>query len=174
MSAQEQGLQEFLTDNREYAERETFVVDNMAKADWCLRKLAKIETQDAEDTALAEAEIERIQTWLKERKEARQSDREYFTGHLTRYHAQVMAEDAKAKSIKLPHGVLKSRTTTVVDYDDKTVIAWAKQQGRPEFIRIKEELAKTAVKDAVVKDGESIPGVMVTTGVTTFHVEVLG
>jgi phage host-nuclease inhibitor protein Gam len=52
------------------------------------------------------------------------------------------------------------------------VIALAKANGWTEFVRVKEELAKSAVKDAVLKNGQVIEGVRKVEGERVYEVKV--
>lgn len=173
MSAIEQSLQDYLLERSEYQQTEGFTVDSIDKAEWCMRKLAKLAQEDAADESAAQAEIERITAWLEERKAARQSQREFFVEHLTSFHRRVLLQDDKAKTIKLPHGVLKARKLPDKwEYDEKTILKWAKENGRHEMIRVKEEVIKDAVKRTVKEDGEAIPGVTILPQGIKFDVEV--
>ena len=176
MSTAEMDLQDYLIDSDESAQQvqsETFTVDSIEKAGWCMRKLARLASEDAEDAAVAQREIDRINTWLEARTSPRARSREFFEGLLMDYHNRLLRDDPKAKTVKLPHGVLKSRTVSeTFEYDAESLIAWAKSSGRTEFIRTNEEVVKDEVKRAIKSDGEKIPGVTILGASTKFYVEV--
>jgi len=176
MSALEQNLLDYLleTDEENLAtSNEGFSVDTIEKAEWCMRKLAKLAQDDADDEAMAEREIERIKKWLEERNKPRQQSREFFERHLTSFHQRLLLQDDRMKTVKLPHGALKARKVAdKFEYDEKTIVAWAKEQGRAEFIRVKEEVVKDAVKRTIKEDGESVPGVLIVPQGMSFTVEV--
>jgi phage host-nuclease inhibitor protein Gam len=171
MSVSELSLQDYLLG--EVPQQEGFAITDQGGAEWALKKLVKIAQEDAADDAMAQAEIERIQTWLTERKTSRQHDREFFEGHLTKYHVGVLLDNPKQKTIKLPHGTLKARKLSdKVEYDDKSLIEWAKGNNHLDFIRTKEEIVKDKVKEALLENGESIPGVSVVPQGVKYTVEV--
>lgn len=152
-------------------ERETFIVDNDAKADWALRRLGSIRKQIAEAEALAEAERERVQSWLDHVRHSFEADITYFEGQLRQY-GEIQRE-AGRKTVDLPHGKIKTRQVSakfeVVDKD--SFLAWARDNA-PDLIKVTEApslsamnstLAKAQGADAAVTpDGEVVPGVSVT------------
>jgi phage host-nuclease inhibitor protein Gam len=174
MSVAEMDLYSYLLESEEQERSEGFVVDSLEKAEWCLRKLAKLAQEDAEDEAMAQREIERIQAWLEARKKPRQQSREFFEEHLRRFHQRLLEEDPKGnKTVKLPHGTLKARKLPDKwEYDEQAIVEWAKVNARIELIRIKEEPDKQAIKEYVKMTGEVIPGVTVTRQGIKFDVEV--
>lgn len=149
-----------------------FKVTNEREADWALRKLAQRRRQAEANRELAEAERERIDTWLAERNAELQADCEFFEGHLAAYHAQILVKDEGRKTIKLPGGTLKARKRPDgVEVTDE-FIPWALDNNRNDLVRVKHEVDKNAVKQAVLKDGEILTGVDVVKGDLTFSVEV--
>lgn len=67
----------------------------------------------------------------------------------------------KTKTLEFGSGTISARKRPVtVEFDEAELLAWA-EANRPELIRVKTSVDKTAVKTAVTKDGESIPGVTV-------------
>lgn len=176
MSTAERDLQDYLIDSDESAQQaqsETFTVDSIEKAEWCMRKLSRLASEDADDEAVAQREIDRINAWLEARKSPRARSREFFEGLLIDYHNRLLRDDPRAKTVKLPHGTLKSRKLPEsFEYDMEAVVSWAKENGRTEFIRVKEEVVKDEVKRAVKEDGEKVPGVTVLPAGIKFYVEV--
>lgn len=107
-------------------ENPQFRIDNKEMAIWALRKLANIERNRNEARAAAQAEIERIQTWLADEEKKADQERGFFEFHLEHYHRRVLAENPKTKTIKLPHGELQLRTQQP-DYEknDNVLLFWA-------------------------------------------------
>jgi phage host-nuclease inhibitor protein Gam len=87
---------------------------------------------------------------------------------------RLLEEDPKGnKTVKLPHGTLKARKQQDKwEYDDETIIEWAKANKSLSLIRIKEEPDKQAIKEYVKMTGEVIPGVTITPQGLKFNVEV--
>lgn len=170
-----------LPEQRLETEREQFVIDTKEKASWALRKLAKIKKAMDENKAIADAEIKRTQEWLAKENEYLQQDEDYFINLLNLYHASVLEEDPKAKTIKLPFGTLKARDQQP-EYvrDEEKLLLWAKAK-RPDMVKVKESvdwatLKKTvsAVQNGVAIDenGQPIDGVTVLERGVKLSVEV--
>ena len=60
--------------------REGFRVTDKGSADWCLRKIAAYRAEMAENQELVQAEIERLQQWLKAENEKAEQSIAYFSG----------------------------------------------------------------------------------------------
>jgi len=156
---------EIVTDTVEKSEH--FVVDNDEKASWALRKLATLRKKMAEQDAIAQKEIERVQQWLETAKKSLENDAEFFESLLLMY-AQKQRVDEGRATISLPYGKIKSRATRakVQVVNEEEFLAWAKES-QPELIRVKEtanisELSKLVKDSLVVSDtGEIIPAVTV-------------
>ena len=131
---------------------ERFVVDNDEKAAWAMRKLHELHTQMRANERVYDQEKKNIDDWLQEVNGTLVNKGEYFRGLLLEYQAR---ERDKRKTIKLPHGTLKSRSTERIEIDDEFV-DWAAcdrddlivyQQPKPNMNEIKR----------LLKAGESIP-----------------
>ena len=166
-----------------------FVVHDEASADWALRKLARVLAKAAEVTVLAErqrhailasvqAYLDPIDEWAGEQIDRLAKDAEFFESLLLTFHRNVLAEDPRAKTIKLPHGTLSSRKLPDRwEFDEPTFIKWASENA-DELLRTKIEIYRAEAKKAlsvattgeVVWGGEIVPGVTVTTGERDFTV----
>ena len=156
-------------------EAEGFVIDTDAKAEWALQKIR--EARADRDTWVA---------WYKAKIEEITAQTDFDTMNLERlladYFATVPHKKTKTQeAYKLPGGKLVLKTQNP-EYkrDDKAVIAWAKENGFGQYVKVKEELAWQELKDAtavfdghiVTEDGEVVPGVEVTNREPKFVVEV--
>lgn len=152
-------------------ERESFRIADEGAANWALRKLARIRAEQDKNRDLAQLEIDRVNAWLDEVNVQLGARAEFFEGHLIDYHRGLLAEDEKKKTIKLPAGTLKARKVpdNVEISDDFLEHA---QVARPDLVRTKYEVDRKAVKEAVLKDGEILPGVTRIEGTTSYTVEV--
>ncbi len=109
--------------------REQFIVDDEQKANWALRKMRQLTEKKEASIQLAETEIERIKTWLEEVNGELQSSIDFFTSLLAAYHRQVLEQDPKAKTIKLPYGQLKMRAQQPeFRRDNDKLLAWMKRE----------------------------------------------
>ncbi len=164
-------------------EQSTFVIDDMDKANWAVRKLAVYAAKLAEAEAFAQRERDRLDVWLAGEREAAADSSSFLSGLLRRYHEDRLAEDPKAKTIHLPAGDLTARKSPdrwEVD-DDEHLIAWAEQSGWGEVVRRRDpEVDRNALKrtfhvapggTVLAPDGEVVPGVTVTEGEVSFKVK---
>lgn len=156
MRQEELSLHEYL-DEQEGVQDEGFKVDTEEKANWALRKLAKIEEQRQEDIALAEAEIQKIESWLEQKKEKHDRDTDYFQGLLAAYAQERRREDPKFKSLKLPNGVVRFRKQQPkYHYVDDRLLESLKAHGRDDLIKVKESPDKANLKKQFAVNGDKL------------------
>lgn len=152
-------------------------ITGVGSADWALRKLAKVEAEDAEVRELAESQIAAIEAWREAEQNRLDTRRQNWETLLAKWHRQRLAEDPDGpKSIRLPHGVLHSRKQpdNVEIPNPKAVLEWAKGAGMSylRVIPVHYELDRSAIKDAVLKSGEIIPGVVPVVGEVRYSVDM--
>lgn len=91
----------------ENIEKETFVVDSDAKADWCLEKIRKARELQEQNSETAKAILERkkqeVEEWLAEQNAETESTILRMQALLEPY-VQEKLKDSKKKSFKLPSG----------------------------------------------------------------------
>ena len=156
-------------------ETDGFVIDTDAKAEWALQKIRE-----------ARADRDRWVDWYKAKIEEIKEQTDFDTMNLERmladYFATVPHKKTKTQeSYKLPGGklVLKTQNPEFVK-DESAVIAWAKENKLPQYVKVEEKLAWQELKDAtaifeghiVTEDGEIVPGVEVIDREAKFVVEV--
>lgn len=149
-------LNDYLEKENQVDER--FTVDSDEKANWVLRKIASLEEKKEANTSLAQVEIEKIKAWLEQVNGGLDRDIEYFQGLLAEYAQAQREKDPKFKSRKLPNGKFGFRKKPAKwQYDDSRLLEYLKQNGLTEYIRIKEEANKSALKKkAKVVDGKAV------------------
>ena len=145
-------------------ERERWVCDNDRKAAWAIRVLRGIRENIAANNSMAADEISRIEQWRDDVNKPLVDDSAYFVAVLTQYALQQRA-DADRKSIKLPHGVLKTREGSVEwAIDPEAFIAWATVSA-PDLLKVevsaklgeaKKALRIVGVDPVVGDDGEIV------------------
>ncbi|MFD1385682.1 host-nuclease inhibitor Gam family protein [Oceanobacillus oncorhynchi subsp. oncorhynchi] len=181
MNELQSSLNQYL-EEQEQTERETFVVDTDEKANWALRKIKQAQQKQEEANTLATEEQDKIEAWYQSEREKAQRDIDYFQGLLAYYAVKKREEDPKFKSQKLPNGRIKFvKKQPKLNYDDKTVIEYLKNNERTDLIRVKEEPSKADVKKAFVinedklidpETGEVVDGITVEHLEDEFKVEV--
>jgi len=173
-------------------ETEAIEVPDAFEANRAIGWLARERRKRAALREVAEAQIEQVQRWLEAAEAKHVRAIEYHTGQLAQYHAAVLAKNPKAKTIELPNGTLTSRAQQPVwEFDDEAFIAWARDHA-PEAVRYPPapdpEIDKAEAKNAltrrdgkgraiafgVTEDGETPPGVTVTSRDPKFEVSIHG
>ena len=157
------------------AEAEGFRIDTDQKADWALGKIKEMRQKRDEWVA-----------WYAQKTQEIKEQTDFETMNLERmlaeYFRAVPHKKTKTQeSYKLPGGklVMKTQNPGYVR-DDKAVIAWAKANKHPEYVKVKEELDWEKLKGAteifeghiITEDGEIVPGVEVEAKDPKFIVEV--
>ena len=156
-------------------EHDGFVIDTDAKAEWAIKRVAQMRAD-------RDKWVEWYKAKIKEITEQTDFDTMNLERMLADYFATVPHKVTKTQeTYKLPSGKLVLKTQNP-EYkrDDKTVIEWVKANGMPQFVKTKEELDWSGLKDAtavfdghvVTEDGEIIPGIDVVNREAKFIVEV--
>jgi len=120
---------------------------------------------------LAEQQIAAIEAWRGAEHGRLGTQREHWEALLGQYHRQRLEEDEKAKTIRLPHGTLTARKLPdgIVIEDEDALLKWARTEA-PDYVRTRVDLNHSAIKSAVLKSGEIIPGVSATVGEVRYAV----
>lgn len=145
-----------------------------------LVRLAAVKAEIADTEALFAEQFDRLQLRLEETRTGQMNRLAWLETSLKLYHAARLREDPKATTIRLPHGILKSRAADDAwDYDDeKAFIVWAKQhlldgvrypEPKPQVSKpdVKKKLADWARRPdgrVVDADGNVVPGLRVSKG----------
>lgn len=163
-------LHEFL-DQEEQINDESFQIDDEQKANWALRKIKQLQEQQKENEVLAQAEMDKIETWVQQEYDKAQNSIDYFQGLLAKYAMKQREINPDFKSQKLPYGRIRFvKQRPQYKYDDDLLVESLKKQGETELIRIKETPDKTAIKKKFVvhngglvnpETGEKVDGVKV-------------
>src|ERR1019366_2881063 len=151
--------------------RERFEVTDDKKAAWAIKRLRALRVTMEMNQSMADEEIAKVKEWVEDVNKNIAQDASYFIALLTRYALQ-QRRDLDRKSIKLPHGALKTRAGSVKwDINDEVFLAWAKVNA-PDLIKVVEtpKLAEAqkvfivAVTDSVATD-DSTGAIVDTSGV---------
>jgi len=147
--------------------REAFIVNDDAKADWAMRKLASLRRKQAENKAMYDREVLRVAEWLEKVNTDLERDAEWFESNLKPY---ALTERYNGrKSLVLPHGTVKTTAgrPKIEIENELEFLAWA-ETSQPELIRIKKEIDKKVLNtlltesgDVISTQGEIVPSVRV-------------
>lgn len=149
-------LNEYL--DQEEQVNEGFKVNDDQTANWALRKIKQYQDKQKSNNELAQAEIEKIESWNKQENEKAQQSIDYFQSLLAHYAMKKREEDPKFKSQKLPHGYIGFRKKQPKwNYQDDVLLETLKKNQLTDFIKVKEQLDKASIKKAFeVVDGKVI------------------
>ena len=177
----EDELEQYLSVDAIDSEREGFEVKDEEQAIWAVRKLLARRSQVESRAAVARREMERIERWLDEANGPLLKDIEFFCGLLTSYHARVLTDEPKRKTIKLPGVQLKARAQQPEwTFDEDAFVAWA-QINAPDLVKVtsapvkpdaKKALTATPEGTAVDASGEVVDGIVVAPATVKFSVVV--
>ena len=137
-----------------FVKSEEFVIDTDAKAAWELQKIKEARDDRDEWVSFYEGKIEEI-------KAQTDFDTMNLERMLAEYFATVKHRVTKTQeSYSLKNGkLILKKQNPEYKRDDKTAIAWLKDNGGGKFVKIKEELDWSALKEASgVVDGKVIFG----------------
>jgi len=184
-------LEEFLSGPEPDYDQEPVAPLGADDADRHLRHLRRLRRQLDAATETANEQRARIDLWLSVQKATIDKAIDYHEACLTAYHRAVIARDPKAKTIRLPNGVLASRSQQpeVTYTDEAAFLAWA-QAHAPHLVRQPEPPApapdKVAARKALAlrtfaddttavvfsETGETVPGVSIVERDRTYTAEV--
>lgn len=173
-----------MQDSRDYetVAEAPFKVTDDATATWAMRKLSAVQQKVDEAKAIYASEVARLDQWLADVTSDYQRSVDYFTALLTEY--AIHERDAHdRKTVKLPHGEVKSRASAakVVVDDLDLFVKWAEANGVAQVVRVKKEAAASEFasvfdiagdKVLVSETGEVVEGVSVKPASVSFSVVV--
>jgi phage host-nuclease inhibitor protein Gam len=144
--------------------RDGWSINSLSSADWALSRVSDLEAELAENNAVAEEAIARIQSRADKLNERVQKGITFFRSALAAYayaHRDELLKGGKKKSRALLHGSLgwKKAGGDLKVQDREALLAWARTQPvEKAFLRIKEEPAVDEVKRHFKASGEIPPG----------------
>jgi hypothetical protein len=167
-------------ETQEQPSREAFIVDDLQKATWAMRKARSVIVGLEANAAIAKAEQERITLWLEEVNKPLLQERDFFENHLTTYLRREREADPDKKSISTPYGKITSRTTPPKWETEEGLTDWLMNHN-DSLIRVKYEVDKAELKKAYKvegeqvidpKTGEVVPYIQITPSNISYKVEV--
>ena len=87
-----------------------FEITDLDSLNWAFRKLKAYKAKEKEIEEVAQKERDRIDAWEAEEKKKIQDNIDFFESLIFQYHAKVMDQDPKAKTLSTPYGKSKART----------------------------------------------------------------
>jgi len=118
-------------------EKQAFEITDLNSLNWAFRKLQAYKAKEQEITDLAAAERQRIDTWEQTQKKSVTDSISFFEGLINQYHAKVLAEDPKAKTISTPYGASKARAVKAQPKkaDEKAILKHVLENGMNAYVK---------------------------------------
>lgn len=162
--------------------RECFVVTDIGKAEWAIKKI-KYHTQKKEEAAeFVKAEKAKLDAYLAEINADHDKDIEYFK-ELLRSYALDQLQGTKQKTVKLPSGSLSFRSVPPrIEKDEELLLAFTKEC-YPEMVVVTESVKWGELKKQLkvmddgrmmTEDGVIVEGVTATVMPDSFAVKLNG
>ena len=137
-------------------EKQEFVIDTDAKADWCLKKIQEERKEVERLTKTIEEEIEFLKLKKQKIEEGLDGKISFLQGKLFEYFRTVESKELKTcYKYKLPSGELVYNKESVkYERDDDKIIDWLANNGKGDYIKHKllvdwAELKKTEFVDEI-------------------------
>lgn len=133
--------------------KERFRIENTEQADWAFRIIRKAKERKKETQEMYDRERERIDNWKKKEDTKSDNDIIFMEGLLIEYFEKQRVLDEKFR-LSTPNGKVTSRKMQDKwEYQEDVLLKHLKENELEEFIRVKEEIDKSSIKKAFVKDG---------------------
>ncbi|BDH62342.1 phage protein [Lysinibacillus sp. PLM2] len=178
-------LAEEIQEVEEIQQYQQFQITDLDSLNWALRKVHAYNAQLKEIQTVANAERQRIDSWEQRESKGINESIEFFHNLIADYHAKVLAEDPKKKTLSTPYGKSKSTTSKAQPdkADEEQLIKFVEDNQLPFVEKVPKlkwaELKKTlqivevdGVQKVVDENGQVVPGVTVKPQTTTFKVEI--
>jgi len=152
--------------------KDQFKITDFATLNWAMRKLSVLDKKRAEEVAVVNTEIERIQQWFAKQDKQYQYSKEYLERLIEDYAKTQRDEDPKWKGSKTPYGKINfHKQKDQWEYDEEALVAYLEKERKTSLLKVKKEPIKELIKDFFAlsnghlineNTGEIIPGVTIT------------
>ena len=168
MAVMEDEVLEFLDEETDQeAKREGFVIDNMDKLDWAVRKVAAIEKAGAQKIDCAARQIVRLEEYISRVKEDTERQAAGLKAMMEPF-VKTLLEGSKRRSFSAPSGTVGFRKQEPeFEKDDEALVKWLKESEKRDLVKVKESADWAALKKQIVDvmddgtcvtiDGELMP-----------------
>jgi hypothetical protein len=166
------------------AAKQRFQITDLDSLNWTFRKLSALKEKEKEIKTLAEKEKMRIEHWERQELSSVTSSMDFFHSLIAEYHAAVLTEDPKKKTLSTPYGKAKAKSNKEQpeSVDKELILNHVIESNMDEFIKqdvkwgdLKKSLKIVEISgEKVVVDGNGqiVPGVAVKPESISYSVEV--
>jgi len=136
-----------------------FIVDSLAKADWCISRILDAEARIARRAALASELHARIDAWFQKASVVDNDSISYLSGLLRPFVESEVSMQRRSRSLVLPSGVaqLRKLPDKLDITNPEAAMAWAAENA-PNAIIVRKEISRSVLKTLIVSQGEAVPG----------------
>lgn len=178
-------LMENVPEEQFEAVKERFSITDLNSLNWTFRKVKDLKDKEKEIKNLAQKEMDRIAYWERQELSSINQSLDFFQSLVSEYHAAVLTENPKAKTLSTPYGKAKARTSKEQPekVNEETILQHVIASNMDEFIKksvkwgdFKKDLkiAEIDGKKVVIDSaGQIVPGVEVKPESISFTMEVL-
>lgn len=167
-------------DETEELKKERFYIRDLSGADWCFKKLQKIEEERQKQKDYVDEMIQIYKNHLKKEEEKLDRSKEYFESLIREYVDKHKLEDPNFRLKTAIGSASYGKKQKKWDWtDEEKLLGELKDMQRSDLIKTKETINKTALKKAfkltddnvvVTEDGEIVDGITVT-DYTNFNIK---
>jgi hypothetical protein len=173
-------------ENEEHQEsaKQMFKVTDLNSLNWTFRKVQALKEKEKEIKQLAQKEKDRIEWWERQELSGVNQSLEFFQSLISEYHAAVLEDNPKAKTLSTPYGKTKARKSKEAPekVNEDTILKHVIESGMDDYLKtslkwgdMKKDLkiveleGKKVVVDSL---GQVVPGVEVKPESISFSLEV--
>lgn len=146
-------------DDSEFGPAPAFVVDSMARADFCVAKILAAQARLDVRSALATELHSRVTAWVDKASSADLETIAFLTSSLRQFAETEIAKQHRSRSLLLPSGTVSLRKLPdqlVINNHDQALSYC--ETTYPNAVIVKKELSRSVLKGLIVSQGEAIPG----------------
>lgn len=178
-------LMEDVPEEQFEAVKEKFSITNLDSLNWTFRKVKDLKDKEKEIKQLAQKEKDRIEYWERQELSSINQSLDFFQALVSEYHAAVLSENPKAKTLSTPYGKTKARKSKEQPekVNENSILEHVIESGMDDYLKtslkwgdMKKDLKIVEIAgEKVVIDslGQIVPGVEVKPESISFTLEVL-
>jgi hypothetical protein len=180
-----QFVQTFLEDEEHQdSTKQMFKVTDLNSLNWTFRKVQALKEKEKEIKQLAQKEKDRIEWWERQELSSVTQSLDFFQSLISEYHASVLADNPKAKTLSTPYGKTKARKSKEAPekVNEEIILKHVIETGMDSFIKkslkwgdFKKDLKivdHNGEKIVIDGYGQQVPGVEVKPESISFSLEV--
>jgi hypothetical protein len=162
-----------LADDSEAPAAAPFTITDISSASWAAAKVLEAQARIAQRAELAQAYIEKINSWLSSSSKADEDGVSFLSLLLKPYiEAELSRAHSRSRTLHLltASASLRKGQDHVEILDPDAALSYC-ETSYPEAVIIKKELSRSTLRRLILIDGTPIPGVEASLGSDTLHIK---